>query len=72
MSTSSEGGDVESELRALRDELRGLRQEQREMARAIDQMLQTFRSLALQLGIASEPYARDSKNTSNRDLPGFA
>jgi hypothetical protein len=60
----------EAELRVLRQELAELRQEQREMARAIDQLVTTFRSLATHLGIAAEPYVK--KGDRERDVPGFA
>jgi len=70
---SSEGARWEAELRSLREELRELRAEQREMAKAIDQLVTTFRTLAAHLGIAAEPYARrESKSSDQRDLPGFA
>jgi uncharacterized coiled-coil DUF342 family protein len=60
----------EAELRMLRQELQELRAEQKEMAQAINQLVQTFRALATHLGIASEPYAR--KTGTERDLRGFA
>lgn len=71
MSPSSEGDRWEVELRALKEELRELHQEQREMARAIDQLVTTFRTLAAHLGIASEPYVRRDRSEGSRDLPGF-
>lgn len=71
MSPSSEGDRWEIELRALREELRELRAEQREMAKAIDQLVTTFRTLAAHLGIAAEPYVRKGRSESGRDLPGF-
>jgi hypothetical protein len=54
----------------LRQELAELRREQREMAKSIDQLVTTFRSLATHLGIAAEPYVQ--KGEKQRDLPGFA
>ena len=71
MSLSSEGDRWEIELRALKEELRELRAEQREMAKAIDQLVTTFRLLATHLGIAAEPYVRKGSSGSGRDLPGF-
>lgn len=61
----------EAELRSLRQELQELRQEQREMAKAIGELVTTFRSLAVHLGIASEPYARRQGRAEARDVPGF-
>jgi hypothetical protein len=61
----------EAELRALRVELQELRSEQREMARAIDQLVTTFRSLATHLGIAAEPYVKKAASSHDRDVPGF-
>ncbi|HTT72936.1 MAG TPA: hypothetical protein VMG99_02125 [Thermoplasmata archaeon] len=73
MSSTVGGGDrFEVELRLLREELKQLRDEQREMARAIDQLVTTFRSLATHLGIAAEPYRGKERTEPNRDLPGFA
>jgi hypothetical protein len=66
---------VESEIRALREEMRQMRDEQRELVRAVEQLTQTFRNLAVHLGIATEPYAKSTKNakgSANRELPGFA
>ena len=71
MRPSSEGDRWEVELRLLREELQQLRNEQREMARAIDQLVTTFRTLAAHLGIAAEPYAAREKSSSARDVPGF-
>ena len=60
------------ELRTLREEVRSLRAEQQEMAKSIDQLVQTFRTLATHLGIAAEPYKRSTKDRREPDLPGFA
>jgi hypothetical protein len=70
VSGPSQESHWEAEVRMLRKEIEELRNEQREMARAINQLVVTFRSLATHLGIAAEPYA--GKRTSDRDLPGFA
>jgi len=73
MSGASGGSAVEAEVRALRQEVAELRAEQKAMARAIDEMTQTFRSLAVHLGIASEPYKKNAAGSGrDRDLPGFA
>lgn len=62
----------EAELRALRQELGEMRKEQREMAKAIGDLVTTFRMLATHLGIAAEPYVRRSSSSSEHpDLPGF-
>ena len=71
MKSSTEGDRWEIELRLLREELRELRAEQREMAKAIDQLVTTFRMLAAHLGIAAEPYVGRDKSSGSRDLPGF-
>jgi len=60
-----------AELRSLREELAELRAEQREMARAIDQLVTTFRTLATSLGIAAEPYSRKGGKDTGPDLSGF-
>lgn len=62
---------LEAELQALRTEVAELRNEQREMARAIEQLVQTFRSLAVHLGIASEPYKKSARDADAREIPGF-
>lgn len=48
-----------------------MRQEQREMAKAIGDLVTTFRMLATHLGIAAEPYVRRSASSEHPDLPGF-
>jgi hypothetical protein len=69
----SDSARWEAELRSLREELAQLRAEQKEMAEAVRQLVQTFRTLAAHLGIAGEPYVRkDSDRSGDRDLPGFA
>ena len=73
MADASGRSAVEAEVRALRQEVAELRAEQKALARAIDEMTQTFRSLAVHLGIASEPYKKAASGSSrDRDLPGFA
>jgi hypothetical protein len=73
MASSLNGDRWEIELRALHEELRQFRTEQREMAKAIGELVTTFRTLATHLGIAAEPYVRKGKPENDRDLPpGFA
>ena len=62
---------LEAEVQALRNELAEMRNEQREMARAIEQLVSTFRSLAVHLGIAAEPYQKAKGAAPGRDIPGF-
>jgi hypothetical protein len=62
---------IEIELRAVREELTQLRAEQQRMMQSVDQLAQTFRNLAVHLGIAAEPYSKGSTGRSERDLPGF-
>lgn len=63
---------LEAEIQALRGELAELRNEQREIARQVDELVQTFRSLSVQLGIASQPYKRGgARDSGQREIPGF-
>lgn len=63
---------LEAEMQALRGELAELRNEQREIARQVDELVQTFRSLSVQLGIASQPYKRSGgRDSGAREIPGF-
>ena len=71
MTSSSSEARWEAELRVLRQELSELRSEQREMARSIQQLVTTFRTLATSLGLAAEPYAHKEREASGRDVPGF-
>lgn len=48
-----------------------MREEQRQMATAIQELVTTFRTLAVHLGIAAEPYVRKGQASSGRDVPGF-
>lgn len=61
----------EVEIRGLREELQTMRAEQREMATAIQELVTTFRTLAMHLGIAAEPYVRKGERAQDRDVPGF-
>lgn len=67
-----DAGHLRAELEALRREVADLHAEQRAMAKAIDQLTETFRALALHLGIAAEPYRGRAQSSSRKDLPGFA
>ena len=71
MTLGSKEDRWEAELRVLREELKELRAEQREMAKAIGDLVTTFRTLAAHLGIAAEPYNRKGTSSDARDLPGF-
>ena len=73
MADASNRSAVEAEVRALRQEVAELRAEQKAMARAIEEMTQTFRTLAVHLGIASEPYKKPAAGSGrDREVPGFA
>ncbi len=62
-----------AEIQQLRQELAELRAEQQQMARSIAELVTTFRALALQLGIAGEPYrGRATQGRSSSEPPGFA
>ena len=62
-----------AEIQQLRQELAELRAEQKQMAQSIAELVTTFRALALQLGIASEPYrSRAAERRSSAEHPGFA
>lgn len=63
---------LQAELQILRTEVAEMRNEQKEMARSIDQLVTTFRSLAVHLGIASEPYQKGGKSAARSEIPGFA
>ncbi len=71
MSLGSKEDRWEAELRALREELTEMRAEQREMAKAIGELVTTFRTLAAHLGIAAEPYGKKTSTRDVHDLPGF-
>ncbi len=73
MTIGSDEARWEAELRSLREELQQLHAEQKEMAQAVRQLLQTFRTLAAHLGIAGEPYVpKEGDRSPDRDLRGFA
>ena len=75
MPGNSTADPVELELASIRQQLTELRAEQQAMKQAIDELVKTFRSLSLHLGIAAEPY-RKSGSSGDRDkhsdIPGFA
>lgn len=66
---------VELELASIRQHLSDLRAEQQEMKQAIEELVKTFRSLAMHLGIAAEPYRKGGSSggrARDPDIPGFA
>jgi hypothetical protein len=72
MSLPVDRSAVEGEVRALRQEVAELRAELKAARQAIDEMAQTFRSLATHLGIASEPYRKSGGSDRSKEIPGFA
>jgi hypothetical protein len=75
MPGESGGHPVELELASIRQQLTELRAEQQEMKQAIEDLVKTFRALALQLGIAAEPYRKagaPGDRDKGADVPGFA
>jgi len=73
MSLPVDRSAVEAEVRALRQEVAEMRAELKAAQRAIEEMTQTFRSLAVHLGIASEPYKKQGGGSDSRkEIPGFA
>lgn len=67
----SEPDRIVVELAALRRELAELRAEQQQLAERVDEMAKTFRALATQIGIATEPYKGGSGRRSSEPA-GFA
>ena len=66
---------IELELASILQQLSELRAEQQEMKQAIDELVRTFRSLSIHLGIAAEPYRKGGSSgdrTKSSDIPGFA
>lgn len=45
-------------------ELEQMRKQQAELNGAIQELLETFRQLAQHMGVATEPYRRERKNTT--------
>jgi hypothetical protein len=75
MSVNPSGDPVELELASIREQLSQLRTEQQEMKQSIEELVRTFRSLSMHLGIASEPYRKGGSSgdrAKNSDIPGFA
>jgi chromosome segregation ATPase len=75
MRSSTSSDPVELELASIRQQLSELRAEQQEMKQSIEELVKTFRSLAMHLGIAAEPYRKggsDSDRGKGSDIPGFA
>ncbi|MGA7860780.1 MAG: hypothetical protein WCB19_02855 [Thermoplasmata archaeon] len=75
MPGNSSADPVELELASIRQHLTELRAEQQEMKQAIEELVRTFRSLAMHLGIAAEPYRKGDSSgdrAKGSDIPGFA
>lgn len=75
MPGTSSQDPLELELASIRQQLSDLRAEQQEMKQAVDELVKTFRSLAMHLGIAAEPYRKgggSGDRARNPDIPGFA
>ncbi len=65
---------VELELASIRQQLSELRTEQQEMKQAVEELVRTFRSLSMHLGIAAEPYRKGGSSgdrARDPDIPGF-
>lgn len=56
-------------LEELKQEVEALKQQQRELAEGVGELLQTFRSLAMHMGVTTEPYRPGSKKST--PPPGF-
>ena len=72
MDESAVENKLESALRALRAEMAQLREEQKDLARSVEQLTQTFRTVATHLGIPAEPYGSGSRSSKGKEIPGFA
>lgn len=74
MPANSSDDPVELELASIRQQLTELRAEQQEMKQAIEELVKTFRSLAMHLGIAAEPYRKagsSGERGKSTEIPGF-
>ena len=60
-----------AEIGVLRQELAELRKEQQELAAAVSDLARTFKALAIQLGVASDPYRKGAEGSKGREIPGF-
>ena len=70
----SESGGTDrllAELGVLRQELADLRKEQQDLAQAVSELTRTFKGLAIQLGVAADPYQKGTKESKDREIPGF-
>ncbi|HEV2316307.1 MAG TPA: hypothetical protein VGV89_01865 [Thermoplasmata archaeon] len=72
MPESEESRYVRAELETIRRELAAMRDEQRQLAQSLEQLMQTFRNLAIHMGIGAEPYRKREDTDRQRELPGFA
>jgi hypothetical protein len=74
MPGNSSADPVELELASIRQQLTELRAEQQEIKQAVEELVKTFRSIAVQLGIAAEPYRKGSSSSErakSSEIPGF-
>lgn len=74
MPGTSASDPVELELASIRQQLTELRAEQNEMKMAVEELVKTFRSLAMHLGIAAEPYRKGGSSgdrAKDPEIPGF-
>jgi hypothetical protein len=60
-----------TEIGALRQELAELRKDQEQLVQAVSELTRTFKGLAIQLGVAADPYQKGSKDEKGREIPGF-
>jgi hypothetical protein len=66
---------VELELASIRQQLTQLHAEVQEMKQAVEELVRTFRAMAMHMGIAAEPYRKGSSGADRgkgTDVPGFA
>ncbi|HEV2520520.1 MAG TPA: hypothetical protein VGX00_07920 [Thermoplasmata archaeon] len=71
MGASGGTDQVLLEIGTLRQELAELRKEQKELAEAVSELTRTFKGLAIQLGVAADPYQKGSREAKGREIPGF-
>lgn len=71
MADPEEGRYLRAEVETMRRELADMRGELRELARSVDQLTQTFRALAVQLGLGVEPYKRRNETPRKEEPTGF-
>ena len=71
MSLATSGGSdrILAELGQLRQELAELRREQQELAQAVSELTRTFKGLAIQLGVAADPYQKGAERVEGPGDP---